>query len=124
MKMDFSLKGEKYPDKGILSNVMAKSKTLYDISLINIDRTIFVLVFFDGGLDMSSEKVRETLSFLFEDVLDFFLLSIGHIEVHRTRKFLAFCHSGLRVKKNRHGKDTEKWKKSKEILDKIQITVQ
>ena len=66
---------------------------LHYIRLINVDRTIFVLVFFDSRLDMASEEIRETLSLLFEDVLDFLFLSVGYIEVHRTREFFALCHT-------------------------------
>jgi len=59
---------------------------------MNVYVSVFVFVLFDGRLDVTTEEVRETLTLLFEDELDFLLLRISDIKIHRTRELLSFCH--------------------------------
>ncbi|EKD30216.1 MAG: hypothetical protein ACD_78C00116G0002 [uncultured bacterium (gcode 4)] len=62
------------------------------VCLMNINMSVFVFILFDGRLNVTTEEVRETLTLLFEDELDFLLLRISDIKIHRTRELLSFCH--------------------------------
>ena len=49
-------------------------------------------MFFNGSLNVSAEKVGETLSFLLENNLYLLFLSVGQVEIDSSGKFFAIGH--------------------------------